>query len=125
MLVYHTTPSAVEILMGGFRDGCGTDSTSNVYQGVWLADHPLDANDGAEGDTVLRMNISEDVVLEWERVEDGKSYREFLVPAEVVNRYCSPTVFAKDINWDQDWWKADSGKAGNHPGNQPISMHEP
>jgi hypothetical protein len=34
------------------------------------------------------------VVEEYEWVEEGKTYREFLIPAEVVNRY--PARFADD-----------------------------
>ena len=61
--------------------------TDRLWSGVWLSDRPLDANEGAHGDVLLAVEIPVDDVLFYEWVEEGKPYREFLVPAELVNRY--------------------------------------
>jgi hypothetical protein len=92
--VFHRTSSGQQSIQGGFRDGRGTYLTTKVWEGVWLSDVPLDPREGADGDDVLVIGMPENVVEEYEWVEEGKPYREFLVPAEVVNRY--PVRFADD-----------------------------
>lgn len=96
MKLFHRTSHADAILRQGFRDSTGTYMTVNEYSGVWLSNVPLDINEGAVGDVVLTVEIPEEVVAEHEWVEDGKGYREFLVPAEVVNRYGPPEVFERE-----------------------------
>ena len=68
-----------------------------MHTGVWLSNEPLDGNEGAKGDTVLAIEIPEDLLAEYEWVEEGKPYREFMVPAEIVNRYGPPRIH------DHDW----------------------
>ena len=84
MILYHRTNAADKILSRGFRDGEGAYLTDRTWRGVWLSDCPLDENEGAYGDTLLFVEIPEDVVAEYEWVQDI-GYREFLVPAEIVN----------------------------------------
>ena len=98
MQVYHRTSSAPAILASGFRDAEGHFGTDRLWHGVWLSDVPVDANDGAAGDVVLTLSIPEAVLAEWEWVEEGvKRYREFLVPAETVNRYGPPSVVEEQL----------------------------
>lgn len=87
MRLYHTTDAAESILRDGFRDATDTYMTTNAYTGVWLADSPLDINEGAAGDVTLILDIPEHEVAPYEWVEEGKPHLEFLVPATVVNRY--------------------------------------
>jgi hypothetical protein len=94
MLLYHTTYNADAILGKGFKHGTGCYMTDRLWSGVWLSDRPLDANEGAKGDTVLVVEMPEDEVVFYEWVEEGKPVREFLVPAEVVNRYSPFEVVA-------------------------------
>jgi hypothetical protein len=89
MIYYHrTTPDAARaILANGFRDGSGTYMTDREWTGVWISDRPLDGNEGAVGDILLAVWVPDDVSLdEWEWVEDGKTYREWLIPAATLNR---------------------------------------
>lgn len=89
MLYHRTTAAAARaILTGGFRDGTGTYLTKNVYSGVWLSDIPLGANEGAGGDTLLEvaLDLPDAELARFEWVEEGRCFREFLVPAELVNR---------------------------------------
>jgi hypothetical protein len=89
MRLYHRTSAAnaAQILRDGFRDSVGyylTDDQKLV--GVCLSDRPLDSNEGAWGDTLLRVELPDQVdIAEYECVEDGKPYREWLVPAELIN----------------------------------------
>lgn len=88
MLVFHRTDRAEAILAGGFRDGEGTYMTGELHRGVWVSSgHALDINEGAEGDAVLVVEIPEAEVSPFEWIEDFKTYREFLVPADVLNAH--------------------------------------
>lgn len=82
MRLYHRTESsyAATILAHGFADGAGMDMT------VWLSDRPLDINEGAHGDAILLVELPEEEIVEFEWVEDEKPYREWLIPAQIVNR---------------------------------------
>jgi hypothetical protein len=97
MRVYHRTGAAQSILSRGFREGVGFYLTSRVHRGVWLSDRPLDENDGAFGDTVLAVKIPIRELRSSEWVEEGKGYREFLVPARVVNSFGPPRVVDHDL----------------------------
>ena len=61
--------------------------TNRVFSGVWFSDQPLDSNEGASGDVLLRvtLSLSESELKDWEWCEEGKPYREWLVPSKIVN----------------------------------------
>jgi hypothetical protein len=94
--LYHRTDAGEEILSRGFRDGDGGYLTRNTYRGVWLSNQPLDVNEGAIGRTLLAVEVPEAIVAEWEWVEEGKGFREFLVPAELVNEYGPPIIVSEE-----------------------------
>lgn len=93
--LYHRTTlqSAQAILDSGFRDrrhhfGFKNEAGAEVeVEGVWLSDVPLDANEGADGDALLAVTLDDQDLIDCEVVEDGdvRSYREWLVPAAVIN----------------------------------------
>ena len=89
MKLFHRTTltAAKEIVRSGFRDGSGIFLTDNAnYTGVWLSDRPLDSNEGADGDALLEVIFDSSHGLEeFEWIEEGKGYREWLVPAHIVN----------------------------------------
>jgi hypothetical protein len=87
LIVYHRTDHAAAILRDGFRDATDCYMTPNLYTGVWISDSPLDVNEGAEGDVVLTLVIPDALFAEHEWIEEAKTYREALVPAEELNRY--------------------------------------
>jgi hypothetical protein len=89
MLCYHRTPDPASILTNGFRDGAKPYATDQ-RRGVWLSDMPLGINEGARGATVLSIEIPDAVFVQYERVEEGKGYREALIPALAVNQYGPP-----------------------------------
>ena len=86
LTLYHRTSAAVAkaILREGFRDGTGTYLTHQEWTGVWLSDVPLDTNEGAEGDTLLQVKLSEFDIANFEWIEEGKGYREWLIPARMI-----------------------------------------
>ena len=92
VILYHRTTksAAAAILRSGFKDRRGTYLTDQEFEGVWLSDRPLDGNEiGAAAprgaDVPLCVEIEEST-LAFEWVEDGKPYREVLVPVGIVNR---------------------------------------
>ena len=91
MILYHRTHAAIAepILCDGFRDGTGTYLTTEEHSGVWLSNVPLDINEGAEGDTLLQLDLPEQTIADYEWREDGKRYREWLVPARLINEQAS------------------------------------
>ena len=96
MRVFHRTRFAATIFAEGFRDGEGsylvTWPPDSKFRGVWVtADEPLDEQD-IPGPDVLVLEIPAAVFEEYEWVEEGKGYREALVPAEILNRFGPPTL---------------------------------
>jgi hypothetical protein len=103
MILYHRTnhESAKQIQAHGFRDGVGRYVTTNTYSGVWLSNVPLDENEGVAGDVLLEITVSltETEVSEYEWVEEGKEYRQFLIPVKLIN----PSMQIRVIEDRADW----------------------
>jgi hypothetical protein len=61
--------------------------TDRLWTGVWLSNVPSDQNEGAHGDSLLRVELqmNEATLDEYEWKEAGKGYREWLVPARLIN----------------------------------------
>lgn len=98
VICYHTTDAANEILRDGFRDATGSYGMVNFeLTGVWLGNSPMDINEGATGDQVLRVEFSDDVDLsEFELIEEHKPYREWCVPAALINTRATVTLMADE-----------------------------
>ena len=71
----------------GFRNGHGFYGIDVVQSGIWLSEYPLSSDEGAHGDTVLRIitPLNPQLFRHYERIEPGKPYREWCVPAKIVN----------------------------------------
>jgi len=86
---YHRTNAAKGILADGFRDATGNCMMSGfTVTGVWVSDRPLDANEGAAGDTLLQIDLALALrELEFYEVKEaGKPFREWCLPAQLLNR---------------------------------------
>ena len=90
---YHRTDRAAAnaILRDGFRDGTGRYLTEREHTGVWLSDRDIDNDPGAHTAVLLAVEISSTLVEPFEWIENGKLYREFLVPASMLNQLGSLT----------------------------------
>jgi hypothetical protein len=74
--------------------------TTEEHSGVWLADVPLDSNEGADGDTLLEVTFDDLAPLaDYEWVEEGKPYREWLVPAALVNLIGKVRIWGRRDDW--------------------------
>lgn len=85
MRLYHRTDAADDIVAHGFRDGAGSYLTTSQHTGVWISDLPLDEGEGATGEALFALDIEEALIADYEWIEEGKSYREWLVPAALLN----------------------------------------
>lgn len=57
-----------------------------MLRGVFLSDEPLTWQEGAAGDALLEVTLREGIDLAgFELVEDTKPYREWCVPAALLN----------------------------------------
>ena len=88
LILYHCTTEAAarQILAGGFHDITARYLTDREWKGVWVSDRPLNNTEGASGDTVLQIEIAEEIVAPYEWVEYDKLFREWLVPAAILNK---------------------------------------
>ena len=95
---FHRTDwqAAQKILRGGFKDSTGHYLSSTLHTGVWVSDTPLDENEGARGDTILSLAIDPKLMEEYEWIEEGKGYREFLVPAKLLNEHARVRVHERE-----------------------------
>lgn len=86
-IYYHCTDAAEAILREGFRDNEGSYMLVGfTLRGVFISDVPCDANQGAKGDQLLEIALPENVDLSYyELVEEGIGYREWCVPAAILN----------------------------------------
>jgi hypothetical protein len=92
MKLYHPTRHAEEILRDGFGENSGAYLTESDRSGVWVFDRPVDKRLGGGQDAdMLILDIPEAVVLPFE-TEGNFPYRQFLMPAGLLNLYGPPQV---------------------------------
>jgi hypothetical protein len=85
-----TLNDAHSIMTNGFRDRAGHHGLSNHERaGVWLTTPPLDVAEGARGDAVLsvELDVPPEEIGAYEVVVEGRRYREFQMPAAMVNAH--------------------------------------
>ena len=54
---------------------------------MWVSDQPLDER--AEVNRLFEVVIDQKKISQYEWIEEGKGYREWLVPADLLNRFGS------------------------------------
>ena len=96
MKLYHPTMHAAEILRDGFGERSGTYLTQSDNSGVWLYDRPVDKRIGGGDEAMLlEIEIPEPVVVPFEWGV-GLPYRQFLLPAALINLYGPPRVLGNE-----------------------------
>jgi hypothetical protein len=86
---YHATNATDAILAEGFRDHSGSYGLQGVtLTGVFISDQPLDGEESVSGDRVFEVELPDDLDLDdYQLVEDGKRYRQWCVPASLLNGF--------------------------------------
>ena len=100
MKLYHRTYAAEAILRDGFHDSKADFLTLEVNPGVWVTDRPLDEQNGALGNVVLTVSgvpEAEIAQFEWVRSRHPPPYRQFVIPADILNRF--PIVGIHPDTW--------------------------
>jgi hypothetical protein len=89
MKLYHKTTgeSARTILLDGFQDRTDYYMTDTLHTSVWLSDSPDVNSGGLGGESLLVVTFDgpEEEIADFEWIEAGKGYREWLIPAALVN----------------------------------------
>lgn len=100
MRLYHRSPVATKIMHEGFGDGEGYYGTSSLHRGVWVSNHKLDANEGAFGDGLIALEIPVALIEKYEwKQEPALGYREWLVPANVLNQFARMMSIDEGQTW--------------------------
>ena len=110
MKLYHRTncTAAAFILKEGFKKRIPVrdnrikgfdDDDPNCFWGLyWLAERPADNDDVPhDANTVLEIDIPEEIVISHEYAENEKPYRVFTFRSEILNSY-KDTI--KDVTGD-------------------------
>lgn len=92
MKLYHRTPDVEEILQNGFKDSDGYFKNNVLYAGVWFSSSPSSVSTSDAPERQLVIDVPEEEVLEYELRDEKKLYREFLIPAPVLNSFGKPSV---------------------------------
>jgi len=97
MKLYHTTTPAwaESIKSKGFRNAEGSyglmheDGTPFHIRGVFFSNTPLGCQNGLLPDAseVFVIDIPEELITDYELIEEGKGHREWYIPAKVANKY--------------------------------------
>ena len=90
MKLFHRTTNAEEILKNGFQDMQGQHQSTSNLRGILMTDEPLQTKEDSTGFDLLVLDIPEELVTPYEWTDPGKPYREFVVPAELVNLHGPP-----------------------------------
>ena len=96
MKLFHqtTAKNAKAILAKGFTDATGSFGTRERYTGVSLKNQPVAVNEIDITLIEVELDLDEDALAAYERREKGRSYREWLVPAVLVNAHTNLRIIA-------------------------------
>jgi len=90
MKLFHGThaKNAANILKRGFRDTTRCYMMNTTVTGVWVSDKILDESESAFCDVVLQIEakVSKINLDFYEVKEAGKPYREWCIPASILNK---------------------------------------
>jgi hypothetical protein len=86
-ILYHRTSAqaAKAILDGGFRDTKRHYGFDIEVEGVWLSDVPFDRGFNPPDVVTLAVTLDDADLVDREVITDGGTYREWLVPAALLN----------------------------------------
>jgi hypothetical protein len=90
LICYHRTSAenAHSIMKNGFMNSAEYFLTNRTWTGVWLSSRPPQTTDRFQGESLLvvHLDMTEQELARWEFTGEGRSHREWLIPAKIVNR---------------------------------------
>ena len=98
---HRTTPEdARSVIESGFKNGSGYFLSNRIWTGVWLSSVPIGSDHGAEGDALLmvELEIDDGELARWEWVAEGRTYREWLIPANILNKCATVELVERSSN---------------------------
>jgi len=91
MRAYYTTTVARTKAI--FQEGFTDLYTEFGMQGVYFSSIPLAINDGFDGDTVLCLDVPDDVMEQFDVSDTSMAYQLSLIPAAVLNLLDKPKIY--------------------------------
>ena len=99
---YHRTSAdnARAILEHGFQDSAGYLWGIRAWRGVWLSGGRLSCGEGVGSDTLLKvtLDIPEHELARWEWTGEKGCFREWLIPAALINPRMTAEVVTEPEN---------------------------
>lgn len=101
-IFYHRADAenARTILDKGFANTSGHFLNNRIWTGVWLTSMPVDSSNagGDEALLMVKLETAEQALSRWEWTAEGKSYREWLMPAALVNK-CAKVELVEQLEF--------------------------
>ena len=89
-IFYHraNAEEARAILESGFTNSSGYFRDNKIWTGVWLSSTPVDSSNNGDDEALLivKLEADERALSRWEWTAEGRSYREWLIPAALINK---------------------------------------
>jgi hypothetical protein len=88
LVLYHQTTleTAHDIHESGFKDSVGYFLNNRIWTGVWLSSLPPEPTSPGCALLKVKVDLDYDQLCRWEWAGEGSSYREWLIPANILNR---------------------------------------
>lgn len=99
-IFYHRTNvnEGRSIVENGFKNSSGYFLGNRIWTGVWLSSVPLDCDPSKdEALLMVKLEIEPKNLSRWEWTSEGKAYREWLMPASIINR-CATVETVEDLS---------------------------
>jgi len=100
-IFYHRTnaDNGRAIVDSGFKNSSGYFMNNRIWTGVRLSSIPVDSDPLLTGDALLmvKLDMDEGELSRWEWTAEGRSHREWLMPATLVNR-CATVEMADQLD---------------------------
>ena len=95
MILYHWTLNIDKLKKSGFRDHHSRHSEE--MEGVWFTDQLIGGPYSIKlGMQLVKVKVPESEIEPYEKKNEGSGYREFNIPADIVNQCVLkfPTVYS-------------------------------